>query len=141
MAQDAVDRITAERKAAFVKTMKNHPERLKGKSVEEAYQGMRRQVEHMRDASGGDRNSSKFIGPKVPKDKPSAGAVERRLKMGYGQSIKVPKPGMPKGFGGMDITPKISKPSMKSGYGVNPNKDLGNAVNKVKNAVTHRRGF
>src|SRR5689334_15991594 len=70
MPQDALDKNTAARKAAFVRTMLNHPERLKGKTVEEAYAGMRRQVQHMTDASGGDRSSKSFIGPR-PSSKPA----------------------------------------------------------------------
>jgi hypothetical protein len=71
----------ASSKAAFFKTMRKHPERLKGKSIEAAYAGMRRQVGYNEQAGRASQpNYAKGVqGPVAPKASVSRNAVARKL--------------------------------------------------------------
>lgn len=75
--KDSLDQVLESRKAAFMRTMKNHPERLKGKTAEEAYQGMRRQVAHLQSTVPGNKNSAPGVQGPVPSRQT---AIQRRIQ-------------------------------------------------------------
>lgn len=144
MAQDRVDQVTAARKAAFVRTMMKHPERLKGKSIEEAYQGMRRQVGHMTEASGGNRNSPNFIGPTYNgQAAATAGGSKKVPTKAVGSDLlggKNAKMG-PVSQGAVERRLNKDGKQKAKNYGDKVDHAVGSAAKKVMKSLTNRRNF
>lgn len=117
-------------KAAFYRTMKNHPERLKGKTVDEAYAGMRRNVRNIerfnsKKESGGGRQVSQA-------------AVARRLQ-NVAESRNQDEP---RRVGGRGFSPGVKVPSnplKRRGFGKNA--DVPNPAKSVYNSVKKKSKF
>jgi hypothetical protein len=121
-----IDQELASSKAAFYRTMRKHPDRLKGKSIDDAYAAMRRQVGYNNRVLDVTYAGNPTVGPKIPKRSSGGHGVG-----GMGVRVNLPKIGKP------DITGPFVKNPL-------PKKKQQKTLDATHDAIARRmkkRGF